>query len=387
MKKILFLFCLAIVNFSIAQELKTTAKLDIKSDKKIEYQFKTIVDIDATTVKSQGKTGTCWSFSASSFFESEIYREIGKFIDISEMYTVRNAYFRKAWIYVMRQGKSQLSDGGLGHHTMNSIKAYGLVPESEFSGLLGESKTHNHNNLTSDIKTILDAYIKNDKDSNHPNWKVAIDSVLTNRIGKNVKEFVYEGKIYTPKTFLEMTRVNPIDYVTITSFTHIPDYKLFILNIPDNFDFGSFYNVPLEELNQIATEVLRNGYSIEWDGDISEKTFSAKNGVAVIPNNKKDIENSLTHIVEELAITPQFRQEEFENFNTTDDHLMHIIGIVKDQNDNMYYKVKNSWGTNSERVGNDGYILMSESYFKLKSISIMVHKDAIPKEIREKLKI
>ena len=385
MKKILFLFCIAIANFSIAQELKTTTKLDIKSEKETEYQFKTIVDIEASEVKSQGRTGTCWSFSASSFFESEIYRETGKFIDISEMFTVRNTYFRKAWIYVMRQGKAQLSDGGLGHHTMNSIKSFGLVPESEFSGLLGESKTHNHKNLTNDIKTVLDAYIKNDKDSNHPNWKVAIDSILTDRIGKNIEEFVYEGKVYTPKSFLEMTHVNPSDYVTITSFTHVPYYESFILNIPDNFDFGSFYNVPLEELNQIATEVLRNGYSIEWDGDVSEKTFSAKNGVAIIPNDKKDTKNSMTHIVKELAVTPEFRQQEFENFNTTDDHLMHIIGIEKDQNGNMYYKVKNSWGTNSERIGNDGYVLMSESYFKLKSISIMVHKDAIPKEIRAKL--
>lgn len=387
MKKIILLACFAIANISIAQDLKTTTLVEIKPLKETEYNFKTIVDIEASEVKSQGKTGTCWSFSASSFFESEIYRETGKFIDISEMYTVRNTYLKKSWIYVMRQGKAQLSDGGLGHHTMNSIKSYGLVPEIEFSGLKNGATTYNHDSLTRTIKTVLDDYIKNDVNSKHPNWKKDINAILDQRIGKNIDEFVYEGKVYTPKSFLEMTSVNPSNYVTITSFTHVPNYKSFILNIPDNFDFGSFYNVPLDDLNSIAKYALKKGYSIEWDGDVSEKTFSAKNGVAVIPNNKKDTENSLTHIIKELAVTPEFRQQEFENFNTTDDHLMHIIGLVKDQKGNTYYKVKNSWGTNSKRIGNDGYIFMSESYFKLKSISIMLHKDAIPKATRERLKI
>ena len=387
MKKLILLFCVAIVNLSIAQEIKTITTVDIKSAKENEYNFKTIIDIEASNVKSQGKTGTCWSFSSSSFLESEIYKNIGKKIDVSEMFTVRNTYLKKAWIYVMRQGKAQFGEGGLGHQAFNTIKTYGLVPENEFTGLKNGETTYNHQGLVKEIKAILDDYIKNDVNSNHPNWKKDVNAILDKRIGKNVEEFVYEGKVYTPQSFLEMTKINPSDYVTITSFTHVPYYQSFILNIPDNFDFGTFYNVPLDELNRIAQKTLKKGYTIDWDGDVSEKTFSAKYGVAVLPNDKNDTENAMTHIVKEMDVTPEFRQQEFENFDTTDDHLMHIIGLEKDQKGNIYYKVKNSWGTNSNRIGNDGYVFMSEPYFKLKSISIMVRKDALSKKLKKKLKI
>lgn len=386
MKKIILLFCLITAIVTNSQEIKMVTKADIHAAKENEYNFKTIVDIEASSVKSQGKTGTCWSFSTSSFLESEINRLSGKKIDVSEMYTVRNTYFKKAWIYVMRQGKAQLSDGGLGHQAFNTISKYGLVPESVFSGLKNNNK-YDHTGITNDIKAILDDYIKNDTNSNHPNWKEDVNTILDKRIGEDVKDFVYEGKVYTPQSFLEMTQINPTNYVTITSFTHVPYYKSFILNIPDNFDFGSFYNVPLDDLNTITQEALKKGYSLEWDGDVSEKTFSSKYGIAVLPNDKIDNENSMTHLVKEMKVTPDYRQQEFENFNTTDDHLMHITGLVVDQKGNIYYKIKNSWGTNSERIGNDGYILMSEAYFKLKTISIMLHKDAITKEIRVKLSI
>ena len=387
MKRNLLIICLTIYNLSIAQDINTTVKINVEPIDENLYSFTTLVDIDATNVKSQGNTGTCWSFSASSFLESEIYRNTGKFIDISEMYTVRNAYLDKAWVYVMRQGKAQFSDGGLGHHTLKSIQNNGLVPESEYSGLFGEDKKHNHDNLTKNIQVVLDAYIKNDKDSDIPNWKEATNTILDKKLGKKIEEFVYEGKVYTPESFLKMTQINASNYVTITSFSHTPYYQSFILNIPDNYDFGSFYNVPLEEFNTIAQDVLKKGYSIEWDGDVSEATFSAKKGIAVFPKNLENNKISLTQISDEGQVTQELRQQEFENYNTTDDHLMHIIGIVKDQKGNTYYKVKNSWGTESNRIGNGGYIYMSETYFKMKSISIMVHKDALSKEIKEKLKL
>lgn len=387
MKKILFIVTIAFANLALAQEVKLVTNYNIKPKNETTYSFETVVDIEASNVKSQGKTGTCWSFSASSFLESEIYRNTGKMIDVSEMFTVRNTYLKKAWIYVMRQGKAQLSDGGLGHQAFNTINTYGLVPESVFSGLKNGATTYNHDSLTRTIKVVLDDYIKNDVNAKHANWKKDINEILNERIGNDVKEFVYEGKMYTPQSFLEITKVNPTEYVTITSFTHVPYYKPFILNIPDNFDFGTFYNVPLNELSNIAKNALKKGYSIEWDGDVSEKTFSSKNGIAVLPNSKDDVENAMQFIVEERKVTPEFRQQEFENFNTTDDHLMHIVGIVKDQKGNSYYKIKNSWGTNSKRIGNDGYIFMSEAYFKLKTISIMVHKDAIAENIKRKLRL
>ncbi|MFK5878596.1 MAG: C1 family peptidase [Flavobacteriaceae bacterium] len=385
MKKIIFLFCLAFVNFAIAQDLKPTPITDIEINN--NYVFKTIVDIEASEVKSQGRSGTCWSFSTSSFIESEIYRISGKTIDVSEMYTVRATYPKKAWNYVMRQGNAQFGEGGLGHDLMNAIKSEGLVPESEFSGLIGSATIHNHSQLSKDIKAVLDDYIKSNKNSNHPDWQTDIETILDEKLGKKIEEFVYEGVVYTPQSFLEMTGVNPNEYITLTSFTHIPYYDSFILNIPDNFANGRFYNIPLDEFNEIAQDVLNKGFSIEWDGDVSEATFSSKYGIAVIPNQENNSKKSLTEIVNELEVTADYRQQEYDNYNTTDDHLMHIMGLVTDQKGNIYYKVKNSWGTNSNRIGNDGYIYMSESFFKLKSISILVHKDALTTDLKKKFHI
>lgn len=386
MKKITLLVFACIINFANAQESKLPTPINVQPINNA-YQFTTVIDIEASEIKSQGRTGTCWSFSTSSFLESEIYRISGKTIDVSEMYNVRSTYSRKTWNYVMRQGKAQFSEGGLGHDVMNSLKADGLVPESEFSGLFDGEITHNHATIVPEIKVILDNYIKNGVDSDHPDWQNETEAILNEKLGEKIEEFVYEGKVYTPKSFLEMTGVNPNEYVTITSFEHAPYYESFILNIPDNFAYGSFYNVPLNEFNDIATAVLNKGFTIEWDGDVSEKTFSSKQGVAVFPNDVSDNEISLIEIVPELEVTQEIRQQEFNNYNTTDDHLMHIVGIVKDQKGNTYYKVKNSWGGNSNRIGNDGYIFMSEAFFKLKSISIMVHKDALSDEMKEKLTI
>ncbi len=338
MKKITLLFCLAFVNFVIAQDLKPApiANIEINNN----YIFTSKVDIEASEVKSQGNTGTCWSFSTSSFIESEIYRISGKTIDVSEMYTVRATYPKKSWNYVMRQGNTQFGEGGLGHDLMNAIKSEGLVPESEFSGLIDSATIHDHSQLSKDIKIVLDAYIKNNKNSSHPDWQADVETILDEKLGKKIEEFIYEGVVYTPQSFLEMTGINPDEYVTITSFTHIPNYDSFILNIPDNFANGSFYNVPLDEFNEIAKDVLNKGYSIEWDGDVSEATFSSKYGIAVVPNEKSNSKKSLTEIVLEKEITATYRQQEFDNYNTTDDHLMHIMGIVTDQKGNIYYKVK-----------------------------------------------
>lgn len=344
------------------------------------YEFKTIIDLEATEVLSQGKTGTCWSFSTSSFLESEIIRLTGNKIDISEMYNVRNTYPKKAWNYVMRQGKAQFSEGGLAHDVINSISENGLVPANVYNGLPKGKNIHDHEKLINNMKIVLDQYLKNPKAYNG-NWKKDIDNILDEHLGNNITNFEFNGEIFTPLSFLEYNKINPKDYITITSFTHIPYYSNFILNIPDNFSNGTFFNVPLEDMVSITNHALENGYTIELDCDVSEKTFSSKHGLAVIPNTEEDTMNILSKIRPEREITVAYRQQEFENFNTTDDHLMHITGIVEDQNGNRYYKVKNSWGFDSDRVSNGGYIYMSEAYFKLKTISIMIHKDAIPKAL------
>ncbi|WP_456424262.1 C1 family peptidase [Lutibacter sp.] len=385
MKKLLFSITLvAISQLFFAQEGNV---VNVKIPTTEKYIFTPVIDIETSNVKNQGNTGTCWSFSTSSFIESEIYKKTGKEIDISEMYTVRNTYPVKAWDYVMRQGKTQFDEGGLAHDVLNSIRKYGLVPQSAFSGLINGKTNYNHSKIVPELKKVLDAYIKNDKHSKHPNWKKEVDSILNSTIGKIPEKFMYDGVYYTPKTFLKMTQLNPTDYVTLTSFLQQPFYSKFILNIPDNFANGSFYNLPLNELVKVVDNTLKKGYTLALDCDVSEKTFSQKYGIAVEPKNIDDNAKAMTYIVTERQITPEFRQQEFENYNTTDDHLMHIVGLVKDQYNKEYYKVKNSWGTTGSNIGNGGYVYMSKAYFKLKTISILVNKNALDTTVIKKLNL
>ena len=368
MKKMMLLACLAVINFSIHGQNT--------------YQFKTVVDLDATPVISQGRTGTCWSFSASSFIESEIIRLTGKTIDISEMYTVRNTYPRKAANYISRQGKAQFSEGGLAHDVLNTMALHGLVPNDVYSGLDDDQDKHNHAEMVSVLSAMMDTYIDAPAGKLSAKWNTAIARVLDTYLGANVSTFTYEGKSYTPQSFLEMTKINPNDYVHLTSFNHAEYYDNFILNIPDNWSNGSFYNLPLNEFIQTLDHALENGFTVEFDCDVSEKTFSSKNGVAIIPANADDNEKGMTEIVKERNVTQEYRQQEFNNYTTTDDHLMHITGILKDQNGNKYYKVKNSWGSDSNRTANGGYVYMSEAYMKLKTISITMHKGRIAEKNR-----
>jgi bleomycin hydrolase len=234
----------------------------------------------------------------------------------------------------------------------------------------------------------LEALVKANADPSKkpdPNWQKQVNEILDANMGKDVTEFTYGGKKYTPKSFLEMTGLKLQDYVTITSFTHRPFYINFILDIPDNFAYGSFYNVPLDEFVKVVDNALEKGYTVALDADVSEKTFSGKSGVAVIPESDTDAKAILTEIKPEKKVTQELRQAEFENFNTTDDHLMHIVGKMKDQKGNIYYKVKNSWG--SENVANSGFVYMSVPYLRLKAISVMVNKNALDGNVRKKLTI
>ncbi|MCB0465308.1 MAG: aminopeptidase [Aequorivita sp.] len=351
------------------------------------YKFTTITDLEATPVISQGHTGTCWSFSSTSFLESEIIRLTGKKIDLSEMYQVRNTYPLKAENYIMRQGRAQFGEGGLAHDVMNSVERNGLVPEEAFSGLFSGETTYNHAEMAAVLEAMLKTYVDNPGRKLSPKWKPAIESVLDIYIGKNINNFTFEGKQYTPQTFLAMTKIKPADYVNITSFTQAPFYSNFILNIPDNWSNGSFYNVPIDEMIATIDNALEKGFTVELDCDVSERTFSSKDGVAVIPENAENNVKALQGVYPEKKITQEFRQEEFENYDTTDDHLMHITGMLRDQNGTKYYKVKNSWGTDETRVTNGGYVYFSEAYMWLKAISITVHKDALPKNLATKLNL
>jgi bleomycin hydrolase len=351
------------------------------------YEFTELENLEATPVISQGRTGTCWSFSTSSFLESEIIRLTGKSIDLSEMYNVRNAYPLKAQNYIMRQGKAQFGEGGLAHDVINSVRDYGLVPQETFSGLFAAEESYNHAEMDAILEAIVKTYVDNPGRKLSKKWPEVVDAVLDVYIGKNVTTFTYEGKQYTPQSFLEMTKINPKDYLTITSFTHSPFYNQFVLNIPDNWSNGMMYNVPLDEMLATIDNALQKGFSVALDCDVSEGSFSSKDGVAVVSKDSENSKKALQGIYPEMTISQEYRQDEFENYTTTDDHLMHITGALKDQNGTKYYKVKNSWGTDEKRTANGGYVYFSEAYMRLKAISIMVHKDAIPRRITNKLNL
>lgn len=348
-----------------------------------KYEFQTVTEVPCLPVISQDNTGTCWSFSSTSFLESEILRITGKSIDLSEMYSVRQTYPKKALNYVMRQGKAQFGEGGLNHDVINSALEYGLVPEIVYSGRINGSKL-DHSTMVKDLENIVNDVVKNPF-KKAGTWKNEYETILDQYIGKPVTEFTFEGKQYTPKQFLKFTQLNLADYITITSFTHEPYYSKFILNIPDNFANGTFMNLPLDEFIANIDNALQNGYTVALDADVSEKTFSKVHGIAVVPENDSDASSIVTEIKPEKNVTPEYRQTEFENYNTTDDHLMHIVGTMKDQKGNIYYKVKNSWGT--ENAGHNGYIYMSAAYLKLKAISVMVHKNALLSKTKNSLGI
>jgi len=373
MKKNFLLFTALIGTISVFSQSQASYNIQ----KPAFYEIKTI---KATPVKNQAMTGTCWCFSTTSLVESDEIRKANKEIDLSEMFTVRNIYIDKARNYVLRQGHAQFGEGGLSHDMIRAIASYGAVPESAYTGLLNGQTMYNHSKLFSSLQGYLDSILK--KTPVAADWLQGYTRILDQYLGEAPSEFTYEGKKYTPQTFFESTKLNPKDYVTISSFTHEPFYKPFLLDIPDNFSNGLFYNMPLDEFIQNIDNALDNGYTLSLDADVSEGTFGRKNGIAVIPQNEGDAAAILTEIKPEKNITPEYRQSQFENFSTTDDHLMHIVGKVKDQKGNMYYKVKNSWGT---KAGYDGYYYMSVPYMKLKAISVLLHKDGLSAKTKTSL--
>ena len=371
-KKLSFVFIAIIIAYQ-----PTMAQVDV--EKKAGYEFETVNSIECTPVKSQGNTGTCWSFATSSFLESEVIRKGKGYHDLSEMFVVRNVYKDKAKNYVLRQGKANFSQGSLSHDLINVAQRYGVVPESVYSGKLDGAEKHDHGEMIAVLKGMLDGVLKRKKLS--PSWSKAFDCVVDVYLGDMPEEFTYAGKTYTPQSYAESLDINPKDYVNITSYTHHPYYSQFVLEIPDNYSNGNFYNVPMGEMEEIVDHAVKNGYTIAWDGDVSEKGFSAKNGLAILPEDAKR-EDLFEKPGKEMNVTQELRQITFESYSTTDDHLMHLTGTAKDQSGTKYYLIKNSWGEISDHKG---FLYMSEAYFQLKTVSVMIHKDAIPKEIAKKM--
>jgi bleomycin hydrolase len=347
------------------------------------HQFTMLNQVKTTPVKSQGKSGTCWAFASTSFVETELLRLGIDEVDLSEMFTVRHKLLPMAEKYIRYHGTSNFGDGGQAHDLLNAISKYGMVPEEIYSGKNIGFDEHNHGEMTAVLKGMLDAVLKKKSGKLTPKWKNAVESVLNIYLGIPPGKFYYNGKEYTPKSFLNETGLDPKNYIEITSYTDSPYYERYNLQLPDNWTNADYYNVPIDDLVKIINNSLENGYSVCWDGDSGKDHFSRKEGYAVIPEKEKETDEKVTEPEKEKIISQEMRQESFKNFAVTDDHLMHIVGIAENQNGTRFFYTKNSWGTKNKKY--DGFWYMSENYTRLKTVAIMVHKDSIPNEIREKL--
>ncbi len=349
-----------------------------KEEKKDRHTFTMIYDVNATSVKNQAKTGTCWDFAIQSFLESELMRMGKGNYDLSEMFTVRYTYPLKAEMYVRHHGLYQFGPGGQAHDVFDVLDTYGAVPNSVYAGLEPGDSLYDNTELDAVLGSVLKIIVGRNKISQH--YIDIVNSICDIYLGKVPQKFEYNEKEYTPKTFAESLGINSKDYVEITSFTHHPFYSKFILEVPDNWAQGEYYNVPMNDIIKIMDNALKNGFSVAWDGDVGKDNFYRKEGYAVVPF---DDDTSKTGPEKEKVITQELRQKAYNDYTTTDDHLMHITGMAKDQAGTKFFYTKNSWGTKDKKY--DGYWYLSEPFVKLRTIAILVHKDAIPKEIREKL--
>ncbi|MFN5149039.1 MAG: aminopeptidase C [Flavobacteriia bacterium] len=378
----------------------------VKNAEGSEYQFTKIAHLDATPVQSQGYTGTCWSFSALSFFESELMRKGNQNPDLlSEMYVVRKAYEAKSAKFIRMDGKVNFSEGGAFHDIPFVIKNYGIVPLEVYQGLNYGSESHDHSELFEVLNGAMQGllgHMKNSGNEMSTAWMNAMKGILDAYLGQDVKEFEFKGKKYTPQSYAKAIGLNMDEYVSLTSFTNHPMYQRCLLEIPDNWAWGESYNIGLNELFEACEYALKNGYTLAWGADVSESGFSFRNGLAIVPEDPSTIEiagkdnknfsnagadkisNAFVTPVKELTITPELRQKGYDNKTTTDDHGMHIVGIYKDQNGTKYLLVKNSWGTGNYPKG---YLYVSENYFKHKTINIYMHKDGVMPALKKKLSL
>lgn len=368
------------------------------------YQFTTVKEVKISPVKNQNRTGTCWCFSGLGFLESELLRMGKGEYDLSEMFIVNHSYKDKADKYVRLHGYLNFAQGGSFGDVLYAAKHYGLVPESVMNGLNYGENMHVHGEMESAAANYLEAIIKNPNRKLSTAWKKGFDGIIDAYLGEIPEKFTYNGKEYTPKSFAEELGLNIDDYVSLTSFTHHPFYSTFPIEVQDNWRWDLSYNLPIDELMQVFDNAINNGYSIAWASDVSEKGFS-RNGVAVaadiesmersgsdqdrwlgLSQTQKDqeIKKMLEKPCQEIKVTQELRQEEYDNYKTTDDHGMLIYGIAKDQTGKKFYMVKNSWGTDNKYKGT---WYASETFVAFKTMNIVVHKNAIPKEIRAKLGI
>lgn len=368
------------------------------------YVFTPVKELKITPIKNQNRSGTCWCFSSIAFLESELLRMGKGEYDLSEMFIVSKNYKDKGEKYVRLHGQLNYGQGGAFEDVLQAWKDYGIVPESVMKGLEYGEENHVHGEIEAFSKAYLDAVVKNPNKKLSPVWKKGFDGIIDAYLGVAPEKFTYNGKEYTPKSFAAELGINPDDYVSLTSYTHHPFYSQFPVEVEDNWRWATSYNLPIDELMQVFDNAINTGYSIAWGSDVSEKGFT-RSGIAVMPDieamersgsdqdhwlglSKSEKDAEIKKLIEkpckEIEVTQEMRQEAYDNYETTDDHGMQIYGIAKDQTGKKFYMVKNSWGTDNKYKGT---WYASETFVKYKTMNIVVHKDALPKAIKDKLGI
>jgi len=392
MKKTFFLACMSLPLLAIAQDnLVKSLDKNGSDSSKVKFKFDEVIGLENTPVKNQASSGTCWSYSTNSFLESEMIKAGKKPVELAQIFSARNVYADKADNYIKMHGAITWGDGGACHDVINMYAKYGAMPQSLYTGLNYGTTKNKFAEMQEVLKAMLDALVKNPNGKLSPNWKKAFNAVMDSYLGEVPETFKWEGKTYTPKTFAEqVVGLDPKDYVELSSFTDKPYYKQNLLMVPDNWSLDKVYNVKMTDMTDIIDNALKNGYTVAWATDVSEKYFSWKNGVAYVPEKEYDDmtdeeKNDMFNGPKpERVITPELRQAAFENYSTTDDHGMHIVGLAKDQKGREYYVVKNSWGTTNDYKG---YLYVTKAYVQYKTTAFLLNRKAIPQALRDKMGI
>ena len=366
------------------------------------FRFTTVKENPITSVKNQNRSSTCWSFSALGFIESELLRMNKGEYDLSEMFVVHKTMEDRGVNYVRYHGDSSFSPGGSFYDILYCMDRYGLVPQEVMPGIMYGDSLPVHNELDAVAGAYVNAIAKGGFSKLTPVWKQGLSAIYDTYLGACPEKFTYKGKEYTPRSFVEELGLKADDYVSLTSYTHHPFYTQFAIEIQDNWRNGLSYNLPIDELMAVMDNAVRKGYTIAWGSDVSEQGFT-RDGIAVMPDAAKGAELTGSDMARwtgltaedkrreltskslpEMTITQEMRQEAFDNWQTTDDHGMQIYGIAKDQNGKEYFMVKNSWGAAGKYKG---IWYASKAFVAYKTMNIVVHKDALPKDIAKKLGI
>ena len=392
MKKIIF------ITFALLAAVTLSAQEQPKAP---EYEFTTIKENPVTSVKNQYKSGTCWCYSALSFIESEILREKGDSVDLSEMFVVGKSYRDRAVKYVRLDGHLNFGAGSSFGDVLHVIEDYGIVPQEAMPGMNYGTEMPEQAELDAALKGYVSAIATNPNRKLTTAWLNGFDGIVEAYLGEYPETFKVGHKKFTPQEYRDHLGIDVKDYVNLSSFSHHPFYSQFIIEVPDNWRWDTAYNLPIDELMAVMFNAIENGYTFAWGSDVSEKGFT-RSGVAVMPVEEKKkaagsdqerwvgksteekTEETKPELPEEIFATQEMRQEGYDRKTTTDDHGMHVYGLAKDQNGNKYFMVKNSWGDAGKY---NGIWYASDAFVRYKTLNIVVHKDALPKDIKKKLGI